>query len=269
MSDRIVGSIKLAALIVFAFFAVSTSAKASSPTATIVVTPNQLAGGQTAVVTITFSEAVTGFSLSDLTVTNATLSSLSTADNITYTTTLTAASVSASNNNIVLDLSGVTNGGGNAGTGTAVSNNYAIGPISQSITFGAQAAQTFASGGTFAINPLATASSGLAVAYSSLTTSVCTVSGSTVTMISAGTCTLAADQAGNGTYAAASEVTQNVVLGMATSSVALIASLNPSLVGQTVTFTATVSGSSPTGMVTFKDGATTLGPAPSVADRRR
>lgn len=261
MSGRIVGSIKLAALIVFAFFAVSTPAKASPPTATIAVTPNQLGNGQTATVTITFSEAVTGFTSSDLGFTNAILSTLTTPDNVTYSAILTAASgVTAPNNHIVLDLSGVVNVASEAGTGTAVSNNYSVGPISQSITFGAQAAQTYVSGGTFAINPLATASSGLAVAYSSLTTGVCTVSGSTVTIISAGTCTLAADQAGNGTtYAAASQVTQNVVLALTTGSVALVASLNPSIVGQAVTFTATVSGSSPTGMVTFKDGATTLG----------
>lgn len=39
---------------------------------------------------------------------------------------------------------------------------------------------------------------------------------------------------------------------------ALSANLNPVYTGQGVTFTATVSGSSPTGSVTFKDGATTL-----------
>jgi Zn-dependent metalloprotease len=46
----------------------------------------------------------------------------------------------------------------------------------------------------------------------------------------------------------------------------LTSSLNPSLVGQSVTFTATVSGSggTPTGTVTFKDGATTLG-SPALA----
>lgn len=40
---------------------------------------------------------------------------------------------------------------------------------------------------------------------------------------------------------------------------ALASSLNPSTFGQSVTFTATVSGSSPTGTVQFKDGATNLG----------
>jgi len=75
----------------------------------------------------------------------------------------------------------------------------------QTITFGAQSAQTFSTGGTFAVNPLATASSGLTVTYSSTTTGVCTVSGSTVTMVSAGTCTIAADQAGNSSFSAAAQ----------------------------------------------------------------
>jgi len=43
-----------------------------------------------------------------------------------------------------------------------------------------------------------------------------------------------------------------------TSFTALTSSSNPSNVGQTVTFTATVTGSSPTGNVTFRDGASTI-----------
>src|SRR5207249_4138034 len=59
----------------------------------------------------------------------------------------------------------------------------------------------------FAIS--ATASSGLAVAFTSATTSVCTISGATVTLVSAGTCTIAADQAGNASYNPAPQVTQS------------------------------------------------------------
>jgi hypothetical protein len=43
------------------------------------------------------------------------------------------------------------------------------------------------------------------------------------------------------------------------SSTALGSSVNPSNSGQSVTFTATVSGSSPTGTVQFMDGASNLG----------
>jgi len=49
----------------------------------------------------------------------------------------------------------------------------------------------------------------LAVGFSSLTTPVCTVSGSTVTLVVAGTCTIRAAQAGNGSYPAAANVDQS------------------------------------------------------------
>ncbi len=49
--------------------------------------------------------------------------------------------------------------------------------------------------------------------------------------------------------------------------VQLVSSLNPSQVGETVTFTATVDGFAPTGTVTFADGSVDLGTAPLV-DRR-
>ena len=88
-----------------------------------------------------------------------------------------------------------------------------ISPANQSITFLAQTqpTQSFAPGGSFAINPLATAPGG-AVVYSSLTLSVCTVSGNSVTMVSAGTCTIAANQGGSANYNAALQVTQSVTI---------------------------------------------------------
>src|SRR5207253_489413 len=76
----------------------------------------------------------------------------------------------------------------------------------QTITFNALASKTF---GDAAFTVSATATSGLAVTFSSTTTSVCTVSGSTVTLVAAGTCTIAANQAGNASYNAAPQVTQS------------------------------------------------------------
>lgn len=105
------------------------------------------------------------------------------------------------------------NAAGQTLNGIAPTSGVLIGPAGQTITFGAQSTQTFVAGGTFALDPLATASSGLPVAYSSQTTSVCTVSGSTVTMLAAGTCTIAADQAGNASYGAAPTVTQSIGIG--------------------------------------------------------
>ncbi|WP_458131179.1 Ig-like domain-containing protein [Pseudomonas sp. R3-41] len=97
------------------------------PTATVVVADTAIAVGETSVVTITFSEAVTGFTLADLSVTNGSLSGLSTSDNITYTATFTpSAGVSDASNLITLNNTGVVDGAGNTGSGTTDSNNYAV-----------------------------------------------------------------------------------------------------------------------------------------------
>ncbi|WP_184590293.1 Ig-like domain-containing protein [Pseudomonas nitroreducens] len=97
------------------------------PTATIVVADTALGIGQATTVTITFSEAVTGFSLADLTVANGTLSGLTTSDNITWTVTLTPATgITDTSNLITLDNTGVSDAAGNTGSGSTDSNNYAI-----------------------------------------------------------------------------------------------------------------------------------------------
>ena len=98
------------------------------PTATIVVADSNLAAGETSLVTITFSEAVSGFTTADLTVANGTLSGLSSSDGgITWTATLTPTnSITDTTNLITLDNTGVVDLAGNAGTGTTNSNNYAI-----------------------------------------------------------------------------------------------------------------------------------------------
>ncbi|WP_207886630.1 Ig-like domain-containing protein [Pseudomonas sp. 30_B] len=97
------------------------------PTATIVVADPTLAAGETTTVTITFSEAVTGLGLNDLTATGGTLSNLSTADNLVWTATLTPATgIEGSGNFIILDNTGVADLAGNAGAGTTNSGSYAI-----------------------------------------------------------------------------------------------------------------------------------------------
>lgn len=105
--------------------------------------------------------------------------------------------------------------GGNANWAAAapVPQSITIQKGVNTITFGAQPGQTYTTGGTFAIDPQATATSNLAVTYTSTTESVCTVASTTMTIVGAGTCTLAADQAGDANWAAATRVTQNVAIG--------------------------------------------------------
>jgi hypothetical protein len=55
----------------------------------------------------------------------------------------------------------------------------------------------------------ATASSNLTVSFASATGTVCSVSGTTATMLTAGTCVFHATQAGNATYSAAPLVSQS------------------------------------------------------------
>lgn len=98
------------------------------PTATIQLSDAALAAGDTATVTITFNEAVTGLTLADLSATNGTLGGLSSNDGgITWTATLTPnANATASNNLITLDNTGVQDAAGNIGMGATLSNNYAV-----------------------------------------------------------------------------------------------------------------------------------------------
>ncbi|EJM81282.1 Ig-like domain-containing protein, partial [Pseudomonas sp. GM60] len=106
------------------------------PTATIVVADTTLALGQTSLVTITFSEAVSGLTNADLTIANGTLSAVSSSDGgITWTATFTpSASINDTTNLITLDNTGISDLSGNAGSGTTDSNNYAIDTVRPTAT---------------------------------------------------------------------------------------------------------------------------------------
>jgi hypothetical protein len=96
-------------------------------------------------------------------------------------------------------------------------------PISQAIDFAAIATQTAGTPLTLS----ATASSGLPVSFASSPSVVCTLSGTTATLNAAGTCTIQASQAGNSTYAAATTVSQNVIVNAAGTACATPAPNNP------------------------------------------
>ncbi len=127
------------------------------------------------------------------------------------------------------------------GTSTASGVSNGVTPVgTQTITFGTQAAQTYAPAGTF--NVTATATSGLTVAFTvPVTTTVCSVTGSTVTMLTTGTCTVVANQAGNTSFSAAATVTQSITINQATQTVTF-APATPVVFGASaITLTATAS----------------------------
>jgi uncharacterized protein YhjY with autotransporter beta-barrel domain len=98
-----------------------------------------------------------------------------------------------------------------AGTGAPSAQSISVTPkASQTITFNNPGAQNFGTSPTLT----ATASSGLTVTFSSSTTAVCTITtGGVLTTVTTGTCTINANQAGNGTYQAATQVTQSFAIG--------------------------------------------------------
>ncbi|SFM05958.1 Ig-like domain-containing protein [Rugamonas rubra] len=99
------------------------------PGASIVVAESALAAGKTSLVTITFSEAVSGFDNADLVVGHGTLSAVQSSDGgVTWSATLTAADGPYSGANVVaLNAAGLHNGAGNSGLGVVNSNAYAVG----------------------------------------------------------------------------------------------------------------------------------------------
>ncbi|WP_204369221.1 Ig-like domain-containing protein, partial [Methylocucumis oryzae] len=98
------------------------------PTASIAVTDSALTLGDTSLVTITFSEAVNGFTNADLTVDNGSLSNVSSNDGgITWTAILTPTLSVIDNSNVIrLSNNNVQDSAGNTGSGSTVSNNYTI-----------------------------------------------------------------------------------------------------------------------------------------------
>jgi len=112
----------------------------------------------------------------------------------------------------------------------------------------------------------ATATSGLTVSFSSQTPSFCTVSGTTVTGVAAGPCTVAADQAGDAIYNGATQVTQNLTVAKGSQTIGTIG-ITPSTlaIGDSATLSAiatsglTVAFSSQTPSICTVSGTTING----------
>ena len=93
----------------------------------------------------------------------------------------------------------------------ASAGDFVINKADQTITFAALPDKTLGDP-DFAVS--ATASSGLPVSFSSLTTGVCTVTVATVHLVSTGTCTIRASQAGDSNYNAATPVDRSFMVNL-------------------------------------------------------
>jgi len=134
---------------------------------------------------------------------------------------------------------------------TAVTNSFTITKSTQTITF-PTIPTTPVSAGTVTVS--ATASSGLPVSFESTTTTVCTVSGSTVTLVAGGTCRIEAMQAGNADYSAATAVTNSFTITKNTQTISF-----PTIPAQVVGATVTLSATATSGLtVAFESTTTTI-----------
>ena len=88
--------------------------------------------------------------------------------------------------------------------------------IAQTITFANPGDQELPTG---TVSLTATSDSGLTVSLASSTTSVCTVSGTTLTLVDEGTCTITASQAGSGDYLAADDVERSFTVSKASQTI--------------------------------------------------
>jgi YVTN family beta-propeller protein len=123
--------------------------------------------------------------------------------------------------------------------GNSNSAGFTISPASQTIVFGSIPTQV--TGTQIALT--ATASSGLPVSFASSTTGVCTVSGSTATLLQAGICSIAASQAGSSNDSAAAPVTQSFSVVVAPSiTLTVTSALSKVLGGYQVTVTISNTG---------------------------
>jgi hypothetical protein len=210
--------------------------------------------GLTATVSSAFGEPVGGGLLSFI--------APGSASSGTFAGGVAAVSVTTDNSGVAISPTFTANGTAGGPYNVTASANGVTGTASfsltnlkgnQTINFGALPNKTF---GDADFGVSATASSNLAVSFTASPLSVCTISGSTVHLTGAGSCTITAKQAGDSNYNAAPDVPQTFTINKATTSTAVTSSVNPSDFGESVTFTATVSSTAgtPTGTVQFKDG---------------
>ena len=142
---------------------------------------------------------------------------------------------------------------------TQVQQSFAVGKGAQTITFTSTAPSAAGVGGA-TYTPTATATSGLAVTITvdSSSSSICSINSGVVSFQGVGTCTLDANQAGNTTWLAATQVQQSFAVAKGTQTVAFYTSnaYTTTTTGATTTFApsgtyATFAKGSASGVITF------------------
>jgi hypothetical protein len=180
---------------------------------------------------------------------------------VTFTTTTPSVCTAGGLNGTVITFVGFgtctvqADQAGNASFSPAppVQRSFLITRAAQTITFGA-----LADHGTIdsPVSVAATSSSGLAVTFTTTTPAVCTaggVRGATIVLLTAGTCTVQADQVGNAIYAPASPIAQSFLVTKSSQAITFAALGDRTVLQTPLTVSATASSQLP---VTFSAPST-------------
>jgi hypothetical protein len=143
---------------------------------------------------------------------------------------------------------------GKATTTTVVGSSANPSKVSQAVTYTATVSATAATG-TVEFKDGGVAIGGCGARAVSSGGATCVVSG----YAAAATHSITAVYSGDGNYLGSPSAALSQVVGKASTTTAVGSSANPSKVGGTVTYTATVSATAATGTVEFKDGGVTIG----------
>jgi hypothetical protein len=171
--------------------------------------------------------------------------------NATGQTAFTASSLLAGSHSTSPGLAQMVN---KAGTSTSLASSMNPSASGQTVTFTASISPSTATGAVqFFDGSTSLGTANLSGGAASLSTSA----------LSVGSHSIAASFSGDGNYNSSNSapLTQTVNVALATTTTTVTSSLNPSIYGQSVKFTVTVTSTAgtPAGTITFMDGATTLG----------
>jgi len=241
----------------------SQQVEGATPTISLIDSPSTLTSGESTTLTATVSTALTGVPAP-----TGTVEFESEASGGSYAVIGGCGAVAMNGSGVatcatsllasgsVYHLEAVYSGDGNYVTVTSAALAQAVSKGTQTITFTSAYPSPAYYGNTYTVTATGGGSTS-PVLFTSATMSVCTVTGSLVSFVGVGTCTIDANQAADANYNAASQALQSFTVSKELSSFTASASPTALAHGNQVTLSASGLAAGATGTVTFATGGTT------------